>query len=100
MVMEKIKSLFAALGKHLDNLARWSSVVAKPISVGDRHVVPLVELSLAYGGGGGQGEGPPPEPGKPAPSGTGGGAGGAAKACPVAVLVIEGGKARLEKIGD
>jgi uncharacterized spore protein YtfJ len=98
--MKFVKEMLAALGKHIDNLARSSAVVAKPVTVGERHVVPLCELSMAYGGGGGQGEGQPSAPGKPAAAGTGGGAGGAAKATPVAVLIIEGGRVRLERIGS
>ena len=73
-------------------------MVGKPVSVGDRHVVALCELSLAFGGCGGSG-GFDVKPGK-ARKGVGGGAGGGAKAKPVAVLVVEGGKARLERLGD
>jgi uncharacterized spore protein YtfJ len=96
--MEHLKQLFLALGQHFEKLARTNAVVGKPISVGDRHVVTLCELSLAFGGAGGTGE--QDRSGKKAGKGMGGGAGGAAKARPVAVLVVEGGKARLERIGD
>jgi uncharacterized spore protein YtfJ len=98
--MDQIKRLLTGMSKSLDRLAEGNAVVANPISVGDRHVVPLCELSLAYGGGGGVGEGESPGSKKGAGSGEGGGGGGAAKASPVAVLVVEDGKIRLEKIGN
>ncbi len=94
--MEHVKQLFLALGQHFEKLARSNAVVGKPISVGDRHVVTLSELSLAFGGGGGEGA----RAGKQSGKGLGGGAGGGAKAKPIAVLVVEGGKARLERLGD
>lgn len=94
--MEHVKQLMAALSGKLEGLARANAVVAQPVSVGDRHIVPLCELGLAFGGGGGTGEAD--EPGGEGGKGTGGGAGGAAKAVPVAVLVIEDGEARIELI--
>jgi uncharacterized spore protein YtfJ len=98
--MEHIKNLFVALGRHFEELARANAVVAKPISMGERHVVPLCELGLAFGGGGGLGELKAPSEGEPPPTGLGGGAGGGAKAAPIAVLVVDGNKVRLEKIGE
>ena len=98
--MEQIKKLLAGMSKSLDRLAEGNAVVAKPISVADRHVVPLCELSIAYGGGGGVGEGEGPGGKHGSGSGEGGGGAGAAKASPVAVLVIEDGRVRLEKIGN
>ncbi len=92
--MEQVKELFSALGHYIEKLARASVVVAKPVSVGDRHVITLCELSLAFGGAGGSGA-----TGTSSQRGVGGGAGGGAKAVPIAVLVIDGGRARLEKIG-
>lgn len=94
--MEHVKQLLAALSAKLEGLAQANAVVAQPVSVADRHIVPLCELGLAFGGGGGSGEAD--EAGGEGGKGTGGGAGGAAKATPVAVLVIEGGEARIELI--
>lgn len=98
--MEEIKELFAAISERLKRMAQANAVVAKPISVGDRHVIPLCELKLAFGGGGGraEGEGKAKE-GLGAGMGMGGGTGGGAKACPVAVIVVEGNKVRLERLG-
>ncbi|MBI4952150.1 MAG: hypothetical protein HY908_08955 [Myxococcales bacterium] len=97
--MEQIKNLLVSLGRHFEALANANAVVARPISMGNRHVLPLCELSLAFGAGGGAGEvvaGDSKEPQK----GVGGGAAGGSKASPIAVVVIVDGKVRLEKIGD
>lgn len=97
--MEQIKQLLARLGTDLRVLAERNAVVASPISVGDRHVVPLCELSIGVGAGGGKGEGEAPGGEQGSGSGVGAAVAGGAKASPVAVLVIEEGKVRLEKIG-
>lgn len=94
--MENLKQLISALSGKLEGLAKGSAVVARPISVADRHVVPLCELGLAFGGGTGTGEGD--EAGGDGGKGTGGAAAGGAKATPVAILVIEDGQARIELI--
>ena len=97
--MKHVKDLFSAVSQRLDRLARGNAVVAKPISVGERHVIPLCELSVGFGGGGGIGEGEDESTGEGPMAGVGGGAGGGAKASPVAVLVIENGKVRIEQLG-
>ncbi len=96
--MKHVKDIFAAVSERVTQLAKGNAVVAKPISVGDRHVLTLCELSLGFGGMGGSGEGK--EEGQGDGKGTGGGAGGGAKASPVAVLVIEDGKVRIEHLGQ
>jgi len=48
------------------------AVVGRKISVADRHVIPLCELSLGVAGGGGSGQGGPK--GKEESKGQGGGA--------------------------
>jgi len=96
--MEHVKNLLLAMSERLKKLASANAVVARPISVGDRHVIPLCELGLAFGGGGGRGE-MDNQDGPQAAHGSGGGAGGGAKATPVAVLVVEDGKVRLERLG-
>ena len=89
--------MFEAVASRLKAMTLRNAVVAKPISVGNRHVLTLCELSIGYGGIGGSGEGQ--EDGEGRGQGTGGGAGGRARACPVAVLVVEDGKVRLEHLG-
>lgn len=95
--MEEIKKLFEGVRQRLSGAALKDSVVSKPLTAGERHVLVLSEVSVMLGGGGGTGEGA--KAGKAA-KGTGGGSGGMGKASPVAVLVLEQGKVRLEKIGS
>lgn len=95
--MRQVKELFEAVTARLKALTLRNAVVARPVSVGERHVVTLCELSVGFGGIGGQGEGQDDAQG--GGKGFGGGAGGRARVCPVAVLVIEQGKVRLEHLG-
>jgi uncharacterized spore protein YtfJ len=95
--METLKKILGTLSARLEALARGNAVVGKRISVGDRHVIPLCELSLGVAGGGGNGQGGPH--GREASKGQGGGAGGGAKVTPLAVIVVEGGKIRIEHLG-
>lgn len=93
--MEDTKNLLTALGDRLRALARTNAVVARTISVGDRHVIPLCELTLGLCFGGGIKAGTE----KDDPKWTDMGGGGGAKATPVAVIVVDGGKARVESLG-
>ncbi|MFN3196942.1 MAG: spore germination protein GerW family protein [Bradymonadia bacterium] len=95
--MKHVQAMLEAVTGRLKALAQRNAVVAKPISVGDRHVLTLCELSIGFGGAGGAGEGEESSHG--GGKGTGGGAGGKAAACPVAVLIVEDGKVRLEHLG-
>lgn len=90
--MNEVKTIIAMISERLKRMAQSNAVVSKPISFGDRHVLPLCELSLGFGGGGGSGE--DPENG----GGTGGGTGGCAKATPVAVIVVDGPNVRVESL--
>jgi len=96
--MEEVKTLVGILSERLRQVAASNAVVAKPVSMGDRHVVPLCELRLSFIGGGGSGRGEAGE--GPKGAGQGAVAGGGAKATPVAVLVIEGTDVRLETVGN
>jgi uncharacterized spore protein YtfJ len=93
--MEGVKRILDIVRGRLSGAALKDAVVSKPISVADRHVLVLSEVSYGFGAGGGSGD----EKGKKATRGSGGGGGGGAKASPVAVLVVDGGKVRLEKLG-
>lgn len=97
--MRDIGKLLTAVSEKLSGLARSNAVVARKISVGDRHVVPLCELSIGFGAGGAQGEAVDANGDMASGKGTGGGAGGAAKAAPVAVIVVDGGTVRVEALG-
>jgi uncharacterized spore protein YtfJ len=96
--MKRVIGFLETLSKGLERLTAGNAVIAKPISIGNRHVLPLCELSLVWGAGGGEGEGEADESGKGHGQGTGGGGGGAAKANPVAIIVVEDGKVRLESL--
>ena len=96
--MKAIKNLLDTVSDRLKGLARKNAVVAKTVSVGKRHVIPLCELSMGFGAGGGIGEGIEDSDKGASGSGMGGGAGGAAKARPVAVIVIDDGKVRVESL--
>ncbi|MBN1611518.1 MAG: hypothetical protein JW940_33095 [Polyangiaceae bacterium] len=87
--MEDIRQLAGKITERLTALARSSAVMSKPISAGERHLVPLCELSVAFGSGGGGGEAQGDDAGTGAAKGIGGGAAGAAKATPVAVLIVD-----------
>lgn len=94
--MEHVKKLLEAVRARLPAGAMKDSVASKPLLLADRHVLVLSEFSIGFGAGGGSGE----SQAKSSPKGTGGGGGGGAKASPIAVLVVEQGKVRLEKIGN
>jgi uncharacterized spore protein YtfJ len=96
--MPDVKSVIAMMGERLKKMAQNNAVVSKPISFGDRHVLPLCEISLAFGGGGGTGE----ETGggeQAAGQGTGSATVGSARATPVVVIVVEGRDVRIEPLG-
>ena len=94
--MEGVKRILDVVRGRLSRVALKDVVASKPISVAERHVLVLSEVSYGFGAGGGSGD----EKGKKASRGSGSGGGGGAKACPVAVLVVEGGQVRVEKLGS
>lgn len=96
--MSSPETLFTSVAPRLEALARANAVVGTVTSVGGRHVLPLVELSLGLGGGGGGGQGPDRETGAHG-KGFGGGAGGGAKVTPVAVIVVDGNQVTLQPLG-
>jgi uncharacterized spore protein YtfJ len=96
--MNDVKNVISMIGERLKKLAQNNAVVSRPISMGDRHVLPMCEISMGFGGGGGAGE----DAGNGEQSkgqGSGGGTAGTAKAAPVAVVVVEGNKVRIEVLG-
>lgn len=92
--MNDIKNIISVIGGRLKKLAQSNAVVSQPVSFNDRHVLPLCELSMAFGGGGGSGE----DNGNG--QGTGCGTGGSAKATPVAVVVVDGDQVRIESLDE
>ena len=96
--MDEMKTVISMIAERLKKLARNNAVVARPISMGDRHVLPLCELSMGFGGGGGKGE--DTENGEENKGqGTGGGTAGMARATPVAIVVVDGDQVRIETLG-
>jgi uncharacterized spore protein YtfJ len=93
--MEHVTKLLEAVRGVLSRTALEDAVVSKPLSLGDQHVLVLSDVSVALGAGGGIGS----DASKRMARGVGGGSGGAAKARPVAVLVVDKGEARIEPIG-
>jgi uncharacterized spore protein YtfJ len=96
--MNDVKAVIAMIGERLKKLAQSNAVVSKPISFGDRHVLPLCELSIGFGAGGGTSEGEANQD-KSSGQGSGGGVGGAAKAAPMAVVIVDGKDVRIETLG-
>lgn len=94
--MENVKAMLEAIRKRLPGAAMKDLVASKPLSVNGQHVLVLSEFSIGFGAGGGSGDGGE----KAAARGSGGGGGGGARSSPVAVLVVDQGKVRLEKIGN
>ena len=98
--MKITKEFFDSIKRHLDGLAQANAVVAKTVSVGERHAIPLCELSFALGGGGAMGEGEHGSEDSSGGTGSGsaGAAGGGAQAAPVAVILVDGDEVRVERI--
>ncbi len=96
--MKDMEKLFSSVAPKLEALVKANAVVGPKTSVGDRHAIPLVELSLGLGGGGAGGDGSDPRSGAKG-SGHGGAAGGGVKVTPVAVLVVDGGDVQIQSLG-
>jgi uncharacterized spore protein YtfJ len=96
--MNDVKGIISMISERLKKMAQSNTVVPQPISIGDRHVLPMCELKLGFAGGGGTGEdmGDGEQSGG---QGTGGVAGGSAKATPIAVIVVDGKNVRIESLG-
>jgi uncharacterized spore protein YtfJ len=91
--MEQLKNLLEKVTGQLDALTKGNKVVAKTISVGSRHVISLCELSMGFGVGGGTASDQENKS-----KGTGGGSGAGIKIGPVAVIVVDDGKVRIESL--
>jgi len=95
--MKHVEEILNSLSDQLRTLAQGNAVVAKPLAVGDKHLIPLCQLSMGMGAGGGIGEGEADDAaGYAGGKGVGGGAGGGAKVAPVAVVVVDGDEVRIE----
>lgn len=82
----------------LEQMLDAKHVASEPMIFGKTTVVPLVSMGFAFAAGGGGGGGTSPD-GQGGEGGGGGGAGGGGVK-PIAVLVIEDGAVRLERIPE
>lgn len=96
--MDAITRLISSISEKLTGMARGNAVVARTVSVGDRHVLPLCELAVGFGGGGGQAEATDASAAHGFGKGNGGAAAGMAKAAPVAVIIVDGTSVRVESL--
>jgi len=96
--MKHIEMLVKKVSDRLTGMAGANAVMAKAVSLGDCHVVPLCELSVGFGSGGGIGEADGETESEGPGKGLGGGAGGGVKVQPVAVLIVDGNEVRLDSL--
>lgn len=94
--MEQVTRLMAVVRSVLSRTALKDAVVSRPLVAGERQVVVLSDVSVGLGAGGGTGA----SAAKRMQNGTGGASGGAARARPVAVLVVDKGDVRIEPLGN
>ncbi len=100
--MKHINEMFEKLTERFESWAKNNSVMSKPISNGDCHVIPLCELRVGFGGGGGGGNSrvgggdENEEESFDKVKGGGMGSGGGVQVTPVAAIIIEKNKVRLE----
>ncbi len=94
--MKHVETLLKAVTDRLEDLARGKAVVGETISVGERHVIPLCEISMGMGAGGGTGRAE--DEGRDIGEGMGGGTGGGAKVQPVAFVIVDGAKVSLKTL--
>jgi len=77
----------------LREIAKSETVIGKPVTVGDKTVIPVVKISVGFGAGGGQGED------EKARAGFGGGGGGGAKIEPAAFIIMDDDGVKLMPVG-
>ncbi|MGD0154061.1 MAG: spore germination protein GerW family protein [Thermacetogeniaceae bacterium] len=88
-----IKENVDALVDHLERLINTKTIVGEPITAGDIQIIPIMSASFGYGTGTGEGT----EPGKGGGKGGGGGAGGTIT--PTALILVQGGEAKVYSLG-
>lgn len=80
----RINELLTSIISQLKEIAATESIVGKPVTFGDKLVVPVSRLSVGFGAGGGEDES------KGVNSRFGGGGGGGAKVEPVGFIIYDG----------
>ncbi|PJA29201.1 MAG: sporulation protein [candidate division Zixibacteria bacterium CG_4_9_14_3_um_filter_46_8] len=80
----QVEEIMRAIVGELKSMAHSETIIGKPITIGEKLVVPICKISVGFGAGGGEGEQ------KEGTKGFGGGGGGGAFIEPVAFIVIVG----------
>jgi uncharacterized spore protein YtfJ len=80
----KINELLTSIIGQLKEIAATESIVGKPVTFGDKLIIPVSKLSVGFGAGGGEDES------KGTSSRFGGGGGGGAKVEPVGFIIYDG----------
>lgn len=80
----RINELLTSIISQLKEIAATESIIGKPVTFGDKLVVPVSRLSVGFGAGGGEDES------KGVNSRFGGGGGGGAKVEPVGFILYDG----------
>jgi uncharacterized spore protein YtfJ len=80
----KINELLTSIISQLKEIAATESIVGKPVTFGERMIVPVSRLSVGFGAGGGEDESQNKN------SRFGGGGGGGARVEPVGFIIFDG----------
>ena len=78
----KPQDLISTIVEELKSMAKTESIVGEPIKVDGKTIIPVIKISMGFGGGGG-------EDTSDKKGGTGGGGGGGIKVEPVAFIVAD-----------
>jgi len=79
----KPQEVISTIVEELKSMATTESVVGEPIKVDDKTIIPVIKISMGFGGGGGE------DTGGQKHGGTGGGGGGGIRIEPVAFIVAD-----------
>lgn len=85
----KPQEFIKTIVEELKAMATTESIVGEPIQIGDKTIIPVIKISLGFGGGGGE------DPSGKRHGGTGAGGGGGIKIEPAAFIVAEEDKVSL-----
>jgi uncharacterized spore protein YtfJ len=87
--MENLTQQVDTLFANMENFTQKDSLIGKPVSQGDKTFLPVMSITLGYGGGDTQSKAKQPNAMAPAGTMGGGALGVGAKLCTDAVIVID-----------
>lgn len=87
--MENLTQQVDTLFTNMENFTQNDSLIGKPVSQGDKTFLPVMSITLGYGGGDTQSKAKQPSAATPAGTMGGGAVGLGAKLCTDAVIVID-----------